>query len=329
MKRISFIALIILLFAFFRIPAFSQEMRIAIMDLKADGVQDRTARTVSNMLRTEFVNIGRFMVVERTQMNEILKEQGLQKTGCTDQACAVQLGRLMSAKKMLVGEVSPMGKSIILTVRIVDVEKGVSDFAATEKAMSEEVLDDAVKNIAQKLVARIEQDKGAIAKLEEPKKEPKKEQKPEKVEPSVITPTGYYLRGIIPGWGQWYAGSPVKGGIYFGIFAAATTFFILSNNGYNNDKKTYDNLPTGTPQNQFDDAYNQMKSSSTLAVIGLSLFIASYVANWVDLVFFTSPSYGTRTGGLSYGNSFLTIDTFRTQERSPEQITSVKIGMRF
>ena len=83
------------------IPVYSAEkMRIVVMSLKADGVADRTARTVTNMLRTEFINIGRFTVVERAQMDAILKEQGLQQTGCTDQECAVQIGKLMSAKTL-------------------------------------------------------------------------------------------------------------------------------------------------------------------------------------------------------------------------------------
>lgn len=133
----------------------AEPMRIVVINLKADGVADRTARTVSNMLRTEFINLGEFTVVERSQMDAILKEQGLQQTGCTDQECAVQLGRLMSARKILIGEVSPMGKSIIMTVRIVDVEKGFSEFAATEKAKSEDVLDIAVGSISRKIASRI------------------------------------------------------------------------------------------------------------------------------------------------------------------------------
>ena len=87
------------------VSAYAQDsIRIAVMDLKADGVPEKIARTVSNMIRTELINTGNFSVVDRTQMDQILKEQGFQKTGCTDQKCAVQLGRLMSARKMVVGE---------------------------------------------------------------------------------------------------------------------------------------------------------------------------------------------------------------------------------
>jgi hypothetical protein len=143
--------------------AFSQEnLRIAVLDLTADGVDVRTARTVSEMLRTELVNMGKFTVVERNQMESILKEQGVQQTGCTDQECAVQVGKLMSARKILVGTVGTLGPALILNVRIVDVERGVVEFAAKEKADSESGLDKSVERITRKLAAKIEEGLGSV-----------------------------------------------------------------------------------------------------------------------------------------------------------------------
>lgn len=149
-------ALITLLILAFTAPLFSADkMRIAILDMKEDGVSRRIARVASNMIRNEFINLRKYTVVERNQMNLIMKEQGFQKSGCTDQECAVQLGRLMAARKILVGEVSELGKSLILTVRIVDVEKGISEFAAKEKAGYIDQLDSATTRLVQKLSARI------------------------------------------------------------------------------------------------------------------------------------------------------------------------------
>ncbi len=137
----------------FTVPVFSQEekMRIAVLELKAVDISAKTASTVSSMLRTDLVNAGKFIVVERSQMDKILAEQGFQQTGCADTECAVQLGRLVSARKILIGELSSLGKTIMINVRIVDVEKGVTDFAAREKASSVDELDVAVTKITSKL----------------------------------------------------------------------------------------------------------------------------------------------------------------------------------
>ena len=248
------------------------------MDLKAEGISERTARTVSNMLRTEFVNIGKFTVIERNQMNAILVEQGFQQTGCTDASCAVQIGKLMSARKILVGEVSPMGKSIIMTVRIVDVEKGISEYAAREKALSEETLDTAVEQITSKLVAQMEKTAGHVARIEE-KKARHREEAPEA--PEVKSMQGYYLRGIVPGWGQVYAGSEMKGYIYAGTFVATGLFWAVAHLNYTDEKQAYDDLPYGTTGDKFDSAHDAYKKAGIMAYAAMGLVGLAYAANWV------------------------------------------------
>lgn len=304
-------------------------MRIAVMDLKADGVADRTARTVSNMLRTELVNAGKFTVVERNQMDSIFKEQGLQKTGCTDQECAVQLGRLMSAKKILVGEVSPMGKSIIMTVRIVDVERGVSEFAATEKALTEETLDQAVERIAEKLTGRIQTDMGSKPRKAEKPKVTKKRETEEA--PKGITPAGYYLRAIVPGWGQFYTGHTIKGFIYPGVFALSCVFEVLMILNYNKKKKDYDDASYGTTQTEFDNLYNKYKKAALWPKIGIGLIAAAYAANWLDILIFSRPDFSAQASNTpKAGDIFVSINT----ELVPvgftlEPVTKVGVGIRF
>lgn len=134
----------------------AQKMRIAIMDLQANNLPKSTAQAVSDLIRTEMFNTGLFRVVERAEMESILKEQGFQLEGCTDTECAVQMGRLLSAHKILVGTVSKLGQSFIVNARIVDVEKGEMEFADKAKAESEGTLDEAVETFARKIAGRIE-----------------------------------------------------------------------------------------------------------------------------------------------------------------------------
>jgi TolB-like protein len=137
-------------------PLFSQEkMRLAVLDLESKGVSKVIASSVSDLLRTEMVDTGQFTVVERSQMNTILREHELQQTGCTDNACAVQVGKLLSAKKILIGEVNQMGAGVIITARVVDVEKGTADFASSERAGNLNDIDRATKMLAGKLTERI------------------------------------------------------------------------------------------------------------------------------------------------------------------------------
>ena len=132
MKKILFAILAVMIFIQ---PGVTQnKMRIAIMDFEARDISKKDAIKISELIRNEMINIGRFVIIERAQMGSILKEQGVQQTGCTDITCAVEVGKMLSAKKILVGTIMSLGGSIVITGRIVDVEKGVAEFS--EKAIA-------------------------------------------------------------------------------------------------------------------------------------------------------------------------------------------------
>ncbi|MFC1669201.1 CsgG/HfaB family protein [Spirochaetota bacterium] len=147
---------IVLLILFISIPVISKEKtRIAVIDLKGEGISKVVASTITNLIRSHMVDSGLFTVVERAQMGEILKEQGLQMTGCTDSSCAVKVGKLLSARKILVGEVTKIGKIIIITVRVVDVERGVAEFSSNVKAKGFDNIDKSAKKLSVRLMERI------------------------------------------------------------------------------------------------------------------------------------------------------------------------------
>ncbi len=136
------------------------KMRIAVLDFRAEGVDEQTARNISDLIRTELINTDYYTVIERKQMDMILKEQGFQQTGCTDENCAVQIGKLLSAKKILIGSVMRIGKSIVINGRIVDVEKGVAEFGEKAEAKTQDQILDAVSEFSKKLTMRIQQKGG-------------------------------------------------------------------------------------------------------------------------------------------------------------------------
>ena len=135
---------------------FAEKMRIAIMDFKAKGVSRSIANNVSELIRGEMINTGKYIVIERSQMDQIIKEQGLQQTGCSEVSCAVEVGRILSAQKILVGSVMKIGIKIIISGRIVDVEKGIGEFAEKQSARNINNLDQAVNYFTNKLTQRIQ-----------------------------------------------------------------------------------------------------------------------------------------------------------------------------
>lgn len=132
------------------------KMRLAILDLEPQNVPLSTAALITDILQTELFNTGLFKIMERGEISSILKEQELQVSGCTETECAVQIGRLLSARKILIGSIGKIGKIYIINVRIVDVEKGEMEFAEKIETDSEDDLTDAAAELAEELAERIE-----------------------------------------------------------------------------------------------------------------------------------------------------------------------------
>lgn len=88
------------------------------------GVSPSEAQTLTDRLRTELVNTRTFVVLERGQMDAILKEQGFNLSGCTSSECAVEVGRLLGVQQMVTGEVGKIGDVITIDVRVFDVQTG-------------------------------------------------------------------------------------------------------------------------------------------------------------------------------------------------------------
>lgn len=274
MKRISVsLVLSFLIVLLAHIPSFAADkMQIAVLDLQPKGVSKLVAGAASDIIRSEMVKTGLFTVVERGQMNEILKEQGFQQTGCTDQACAVQLGKLLSAKKILIGEVTKVGNSIIITVRIVDVEKGTSEFAANEKAGNEDMLDKAGENITRKLAQNIVEGNPEYSVQRK-------------------TVSGYYARSIVPGWGQFYADQDTKGYVFMGAFVATVGYTLYSYFNFTKAEKDYNDLQRGTSESEFNSKFDEKKSAGQMVFIAGGITAAVYIAHWADAIFFSKKEF--------------------------------------
>ena len=50
-----------------------------------------------------------------TDVEEILEAQAFSLSGCTDDSCAVEIGELLSAEKIVLGSIEGLGTSMVLT----------------------------------------------------------------------------------------------------------------------------------------------------------------------------------------------------------------------
>ena len=78
---------------------------VAVLDFDANGIPEYEVETLVERLRSELPNTGAVRLVDRKMLENILKEQGLQQSGCTTDECAAQIGELLGAKYMIIGSI--------------------------------------------------------------------------------------------------------------------------------------------------------------------------------------------------------------------------------
>ncbi len=99
--------------------------RLAVMPLAPRSVKAGEAEIVTDILAGQLTSQAGVRVMERSEMNRILHEQGFQKSGaCDGRRCAVEVGRILGIDQMVVGAFGRLGKSWILVARRVSVETG-------------------------------------------------------------------------------------------------------------------------------------------------------------------------------------------------------------
>jgi formylglycine-generating enzyme required for sulfatase activity/TolB-like protein len=97
---------------------------IAVLDFEPQGIPQSEVRTLADRFRQELFNTGKYRVVERGKMEEILQEQGFQQTGCTSNECVVEVGKMIGVQQMIGGSIGKVGSVFSVSVRIIDIETG-------------------------------------------------------------------------------------------------------------------------------------------------------------------------------------------------------------
>jgi hypothetical protein len=126
----------------------SEKIKMGVLDLESLNVPKDTAIAVAEMLRTEFFNTGRFTIVDKKNMDKILKEQAFQKTGCTTTDCAVEIGRILNISSMITGSLSKVGNIFIITISLVDVESAEEKLRESGECSSEDKLSEVARKLA-------------------------------------------------------------------------------------------------------------------------------------------------------------------------------------
>lgn len=131
-----------------------------------EGMTNGLSDTISTLLFQTKI----FVVLERAKMNEILKEQAFQMSGCTTTECAVEVGKTLNVRYILVGSLSKINNSNVVNIRIVDVESSELISAEMGRCSPDQdmigVLENMINKIASSMPKSTDNTKPKIAVLD-------------------------------------------------------------------------------------------------------------------------------------------------------------------
>ena len=109
-------SLVIFLVMIFSMQIFAGDLqglkkRIAVVDFEdRSGWGHNIGTGLADMLVTELVKSGDFMLVERQELSKILEEQGLGMSGVVTPQSAAQVGQVLGVELMVMGSVTEFGE---------------------------------------------------------------------------------------------------------------------------------------------------------------------------------------------------------------------------
>ena len=102
---------------------FAQEGKFAvsILDFTGEDVQDKVLRACYQQLETSLIESNRFTVIEKNKREELLEEQKFQSSGVCDEACAVEIGQLVGAEYLMLGEIIGFADLYQVNIKIINI----------------------------------------------------------------------------------------------------------------------------------------------------------------------------------------------------------------
>jgi TolB-like protein len=130
-------------------------LRVALLPFVKTGQTSALSEVVYDNLLTVLVHQQRFHLVERQQLEAILREMQISKTELADPASAVRIGRIAAAEGVLAGTVVETPQSLEVFARFVDVETAV--IMAAEDVYGEDLTLQGVKTLMEGLAWKFRQ----------------------------------------------------------------------------------------------------------------------------------------------------------------------------
>lgn len=124
----------------------------AVLGVESKGVINNT-ESISYMVRLELEKTNVYSIMDKYDMAELVKKNGIDVANCYGKSCVVAAGKSLGVDKMITGSVERFGEKIVISLKVIDVKtESVEKQSATEYQNLQPELQRMIAISVQKLV---------------------------------------------------------------------------------------------------------------------------------------------------------------------------------
>ena len=147
--------------------------RVAVLPFSEGPGARGSAETVTGYITSELLSLGRFQLIERSELKALLDERDLQAADLVDSSQAAELGKILAVDAVVIGTVTEYDEDresynvyvtrvpvttykVGATLRMIDVATGEIIYAHSASGVSRSNITEAGNDAAQKLLAPLQ-----------------------------------------------------------------------------------------------------------------------------------------------------------------------------
>ena len=120
-----------------KLNRYDAKPTLALFTFEGAGMQDEDIALYTGYLRVELHKTKSFILVEKNQINELLREKKYDRMDCKTMDCAIEIGKLIGIKKAIVGSFELAADTCKISGQLINIDSSKSEKSATRTYIGE------------------------------------------------------------------------------------------------------------------------------------------------------------------------------------------------
>ena len=109
-----------------KLNRYDAKPTLALFTFEGTGMQDEDIALYTGYLRLELHQTKSFILVEKNQINELLREKEYDRMDCKTMDCAIEIGKLIGIKKAIVGSFELAADTCKISGQLINIDSSKS-----------------------------------------------------------------------------------------------------------------------------------------------------------------------------------------------------------